>query len=262
MNDETLLLRERHALILRTLATDGRVLAPALALRLNVSEDTVRRDLRDLAAAGLCQKVYGGALALPAAPDGGALAQRRGLQDAAKARLARAAASVVRAGQVLFIDAGSTNIAIAAALPNVELTVITNAPLVAAQLVERSNVELIMLGGRVDPHSGGSVGVSALRDLAALRPDLYMLGGCGVDRGVGITGADFDEAEFKRLAVAASQAVLVAATADKLGTAARYVVLASPGLTYLAVEHDADAIQCDSFAAFGVQLLRAAAPTA
>ena len=258
MNLDPLLLRERHALILQRLAAEGRVLAPALAQQLQVSEDTIRRDLRDLAAAGLCQKVYGGALALPAAPDGGTLSQRRGQQGATKARLAQAAASVVRAGQVLFIDAGSTNIAIAAALPALALTVITNAPLVAAQLVERPQIELIMIGGRVDPRSGASVGASALRDLAPLRPDLYFLGGCGIDGGAGVTVSDYEEAEFKRRAAAASVAVLVAATADKLGTAAPYQVLTAAQLHYLVVEHDADATQCGALADAGITLLRAA----
>ena len=61
-----LLLQERHDLILAQLSADGRVLAAQLAQALNVTEDTIRRDLRDLAAAGLCQKVYGGAVRIPA----------------------------------------------------------------------------------------------------------------------------------------------------------------------------------------------------
>ena len=71
----TLLLKQRHALIQQQLQADGRVLALDLARQLDVSEDTIRRDLREMAAAGLCQRVYGGAL--PLAPDGGSLTQRK-----------------------------------------------------------------------------------------------------------------------------------------------------------------------------------------
>src|SRR5476651_532216 len=127
---DSLLLQERHALILERLRADGRVLAPELAAWLKVSEDTIRRDLRDLAAAGLCQKVYGGALRLPLppAPNDGTLSQRRDHRAAAKSRLAQAAATLIAPGSLVFIDAGSTNLGIAAALPDVPLTVVANAP--------------------------------------------------------------------------------------------------------------------------------------
>ena len=97
---DNLLLQERHALILERLRADGRVLAPDLAAWLKVSEDTIRRDLRDLAAAGLCQKVYGGALQLPLppAPNDGTLGQRRDHRAAAKSRLAQAAATLIAPG--------------------------------------------------------------------------------------------------------------------------------------------------------------------
>jgi DeoR/GlpR family transcriptional regulator of sugar metabolism len=83
--------------------------------RSQVSEDSVRRDLRELAAQGLCKRVYGGALPLSAAST--PLKQRRSEHGNRKLALARKAVTLVRQGQVLLIDAGSTNAAIAAALP-------------------------------------------------------------------------------------------------------------------------------------------------
>lgn len=257
MTADNLLLRERHALILQRLRTEGRVLAPNLAQQLNVSEDTIRRDLRDLAAVGLCQKVYGGALRLPLPPDNGTLAQRSTHQVASKSRLALAAATLVAAGNILFIDAGSTNLNIAAALPEVPLTVITNAPAIAALLLERPLIELIMIGGRIDARSGASLGATALRDIELIRPDLLFLGACGVDVQAGVSAFHFEEAEFKRRVAAISKAVLVAATCDKLGTAAPYPVLAAAQLSHLVIEHDADAGQASAFSALGVHLLRA-----
>ena len=106
---------ERQQIILERLARRGRVLAGDLAREFRTSEDTIRRDLREMAAAGQCRRVYGGALPLSPAfgPAGGATAEA----PERKAALGRAAAALVRTGQVVFFDAGSTNAAIARALP-------------------------------------------------------------------------------------------------------------------------------------------------
>lgn len=258
-----LLLQERHALILERLRSEGKVLAPDLALALNVSEDTIRRDLRDLAAAGLCQKVYGGALRLPPvppAPNDGTLLQRRGHRSDAKSRLAQAAVTLIQPGALVFLDAGSTNLGLAAALPDdLKLTVVTNAPAIAAVLIDKPRVELILVGGRVDAASGACLGAGALRDIELFRPDLFCLGACGVDVAAGLTAFQYEEALFKRRVAEASRAVLVAATGDKLGTAAPYPVMDAARLQHLVVEHDADEGIVAAFAALGTLVLRASA---
>ena len=116
--------QERQPWIVNRLRSHGRVVTLELAGLFRVSEDSVRRDLRELAAQGLCKRVYGGALPLSAAST--PLKQRRTEAGGRKQALARRAVSLVRRGQVLLIDAGSTNAAIAAALPeNFGLTVVT-----------------------------------------------------------------------------------------------------------------------------------------
>ena len=97
------------------------------------------------------------------------------------------------------------------------------------------------------------------REVELIRPDWFFLGACGADADAGITAFDFDEGAFKRRVAAVSKAVLVAATIDKLGTAAPYLVLPSRRLSHLVIEHDADAAQAEAFAALGVQVLRAPA---
>src|ERR1700728_3403779 len=127
---------ERQREILRRLNSHGRVVAAELAAAFAISEDSIRRDLRELAARGLCRRVYGGAL--PVGPDLPPVSLRRGLQVEAKLRLAHQAASLVRAGQTILIDAGSTNSAIADALPDrMDLTVVTTAPDIAQRLMDR-----------------------------------------------------------------------------------------------------------------------------
>jgi len=229
---------ERQQIILDRLARRGRVLAGDLAREFRTSEDTIRRDLREMAAAGKCRRVYGGAL--PLSPASGPLAARISQAPERKAALGRAAAALVRAGQVLFFDAGSTNAAIARALPaGLDLVIATNAPDIAADLVGKAGVELIVIGGRVDPRSGAALGARALRDARAIRVDLAFLGACAVDVRAGVAAFDAEEAEFKRLIAEGAKAVAAAVTTDKLGTAAPFAVAPVSRLTHLVVEADA-----------------------
>jgi len=239
MNMQDFLLRERQSVIAERLKTRGRVLAAELAAEFGVSEDTVRRDLREMAAAGLCERVYGGAL--PVSPAAGNLRQRMAFAADRKEVLARAAVLEISAGLTVFFDAGSTNLAIANALPvDLPLTAATNAPAIAAALIDKPAVNVILIGGMVDRQTGGSLGAKALRDMEQLSPDLCILGACGVDLEAGITTFGFEDAEFKRFATSRSKRVLVAATSEKFGTAAPHSILPIAHCACLVVEHDTD----------------------
>lgn len=253
-----LLTAERQTKIRSLLAQDGRVLAARLAETFGVSEDTVRRDLREMAEAGLCQRVYGGAV--PMAPFGGSLSERQHVRTDGKSALAAAVATSIAPGSVVFLDAGSTNLAIAGRLPEeAGLTVITNAPAIATALLERGGIETILLGGRVDPVTGGCFGAKALADADRFRPDVLVLGACGVDAAAGITSHVFEEAEFKAALAAGSRQVLVAATTDKIGTAAAYAVLPPGGISTLFVEADCPAALLAPFRAAEVTIVTAGA---
>ena len=148
---------ERQREILRRLNSHGRVVAAALAIAFAVSEDSIRRDLRELAARGLCRRVYGGALLV--GPDLPPVSLRRGQQVETKLLLARKAVSLVRSGQTLLIDAGSTNSAIADALAErMDLTIVTTAPDIAQRLMDRQGFEILMIGGCIDKRAGSAVG--------------------------------------------------------------------------------------------------------
>src|SRR5471030_408274 len=103
-----MLTSQRKKAILKTLARDGQVLAKQLSVSFGVSEDTVRRDLRELAGDGLLQRVHGGAL--PASPASADFAQRRPLEPSTKRAVAGAAAAMIGDGQVVIIDGGTTAI--------------------------------------------------------------------------------------------------------------------------------------------------------
>ncbi|WP_276611185.1 DeoR/GlpR family DNA-binding transcription regulator [Lichenicoccus roseus] len=254
--------RQRH--ILEHLSRSGRVMAIDLARRFGVSEDTARRDLRDLAAAGLCRRVYGGAL--PLSPATGTLRQRETEQVSRKAALGQAAADllakVIQPHQVLFLDAGSTNVAVARALSQeLRITVVAHAPRVAAALADAAGIELVMIGGRVDPRSGAALGIRALRDLAAIRIDVALLGACAIDAAAGLAAFHLEDAEFKRAAAQDAAMVLSTATSGKLGTGAPFAVLPASRLAHLVVEADAPATLLEPFVALGIAIHRAGAAT-
>lgn len=247
---------ERQEAILDRLARRGRVLAGELARDFNTSEDTIRRDLRDMAAAGLCRRVYGGAL--PLSPASGTLAAREAEAPERKAALGRAAASLVQPGQVLFIDAGSTNAAIARALPaGLGVTVATNAPSIAEALAGKPGVEIVLIGGRVDPRSGAALGARALRDAGEIRVDLAFIGACAVDAAAGLAAFGAEEAEFKRLVAAQAAAVVAAVTTEKLATSAPFFVAPIAALDTLVVEADAPPEALAPLIASGIRVVRA-----
>ncbi|MGV3491286.1 MAG: DeoR/GlpR family DNA-binding transcription regulator [Devosia sp.] len=233
-----MLTEERHDVIRTRLAAEGKVLASVLATTFGVSEDTVRRDLRELARAGECRRVYGGALAM--APDLGSIAQRQDVLAESKRRLAQTAVSLIGAGQTIFIDAGSTNLAVAAALSReLPLTVITNAPAVALALADHRLCRTVVIGGTFDADKGACVGAQAVGAVRQFNADAVVLGTCGIDALVGVSALDGEEAAIKRAMVEQSRRVIVAATNDKLGTVAPYVVAGPERVDELVVEGEA-----------------------
>lgn len=258
MSISELLLGERQTLIQERLARHGRVIAAELATELGVSEDTIRRDLREMASAGLCRRVYGGALQFGPSTS---FSERVGVDVDRKEALARAAVLLIEPGSTIFLDAGSTNLAIARALPaDKNLTAVTNAPAIAAALIDRPGIEIIQIGGPIDRKTGAATGAKALRDAETLRPDLCILGVCGLHADAGVTAFSFEEAEFKRFVALHSHAVLAAVTNDKLSVAAPYAVIPLTHLSQAVLEADADEQELLELAALGVRLTRAERP--
>ena len=147
--------RKQH--ILEVLRRSGQIVAKDLSQELGLSEDTIRRDLRELAAEGLLQRVHGGAL--PASPAIGDFAARLNVATDEKRLIGLAAAGIVRAGQVVILDGGTTAVQIARHFPaDLKATVVTHSPTIAIELVEHRNIEVILIGGRLFKHSVVVVG--------------------------------------------------------------------------------------------------------
>jgi len=207
--------------MLAVLARDGKLVASRLVEELGVSEDTVRRDLRDLAARGLVQRVHGGAL--PPAPQPGTFAHRSETATAEKAAIARAVADLVADARVLLIDGSTTNLEVARLLPGTRVgTVLTNSPPIAAALAEHP-----------------------------------ILGVCALHPEVGLTTDDLDEAEVKRAMVLSSGEVIAPATSDKLRAASAYLVAPVGEVTHVVADPGATDDLLDPYRALGVSVLRA-----
>ena len=219
-----MLVPERRDLLLARLRRDGRVIAKDLAAELGLSEDSVRRDLREMAAAGLCQRVYGGAV--PASPAVADYATRRGVAVDSKARVAAAAVQLVAPGSTVILDGGTTALAVARALPaDLVATVVTHSPTVAAALVEHPGVEVYVLGGRLFKHSAVTSGAAAVEAAAAVNADLFLLGVTGVHPDSGLTTGDADEAAMKRALARRAADTYVLASVEKIGAASPFAVL-------------------------------------
>jgi DeoR/GlpR family transcriptional regulator of sugar metabolism len=215
---------QRRDLLLTRLRTDGRLVAKELATELGVTEDNIRRDLREMAAAGLCQRVYGGALPIsPAAAD---YATRAAVATAGKQRVAAAAVALIRPGSTVLIDGGTTALAVTAALPaDLIATVVTHSPTVAAALVAHPTVDVFVLGGRLFKHSAVTCGAAAAEAAQAVAADLFLLGVTGVHDQAGLTTGDPDEAAMKRVLASRAADTYVLASSEKIGAASPFTVL-------------------------------------
>ena len=219
-----MLAAQRKEFLLDRLARDRRLVAKDVAAELGVSEDSVRRDLRELAAAGLCQRVYGGALPVsPAVADYGT---RQAVEVDSKHRVAVAAAALIKPGATVILDGGTTALEVTRALPaDLTATVVTHSPTVAAALAGHRSVEVYVLGGRLFRHSMVTCGAAAVEAAQVVHADLFLLGVTGVHPEAGLTTGDADEAAMKRALAQRAADTFVMASAEKIGAASRFAVL-------------------------------------
>ncbi len=249
-----MLAAQRRDLLLDRLRRDGRLVAKDLAVELGVSEDSVRRDLRELAAAGLCQRVYGGAL--PVSPAIADYAGRESVEPASKERVAATAARLVEPGTTVLLDGGTTALAVARALPlDLAATVVTHSPTVAAALVDHRDVEVFLLGGRLFKHSLVTCGAAAVEAAQGVSADLFLLGVTGVHHQAGLTTGDADEAAMKRALSRRAADTYVLASAEKIGAASRFRVLDLAEVTAVITDADPDSPAVRELADAGVELL-------
>jgi len=250
-----MLTAERRRSIMQTLQRDGKVLASELSKTLQVSEDTIRRDLRELAATGMLQRVHGGAL--PRSPATASFMERQQQTPEAKVAIAQAAVRLIRQDQVIILDGGTTPLQVAQRLPpELHATVITHSPPVALALAEHPGIEVIVIGGKLYKHSMVAVGAATVEAFQNMRADLCFLGIYSLHPEIGISTLDLEEAYVKRAMIASAAEVVALASAEKLGTASPYIIGPLSDLTHLVTERSVSNEVLAPYRAQGITIVR------
>ncbi len=253
-----MLTAERRRSIMQALQRDGKVLASELSKNFQVSEDTIRRDLRELAEAGMLQRVHGGALPRP--PVSASFSERQQQATGAKEAIARAALRFIRPEQVIILDGGTTLLQVARQLPRDQrLTVITHSPPIVMALTEpeHSEIEVILIGGQMNKHAQVAQGASTVDAYRNIRADLCFLGIRGLHPTIGISTSDLEESYVKRAMVASAAEVVALSSAEKLDTAAPYIIGSSSLLTRLVTERSVSEEVLAPYREQGITIIRA-----
>ncbi|AGB82645.1 transcriptional regulator of sugar metabolism [Serratia sp. FGI94] len=251
-----MLTSQRKKLILEKLAREGQVLAKQLSETFGLSEDTIRRDLRELDSEGLLQRVHGGAL--PVSPAIAPFAERNQQESGAKRAIARAAAAMILPGQVAIVDGGTTSAELVKQLPlSLQATIVTHSPSVAVGLVDHPQIEVILIGGRLYKHSIVTVGAAAVEAMSYIRADLYFMGVTGVHPSAGLSTGDLEEAYIKRALAARAAETVVLASAAKLNAASQYAIGDITLAQSIIVERDTDQALISPLQQAGISVIKA-----
>ncbi|MCB0527918.1 MAG: DeoR/GlpR transcriptional regulator [Lewinellaceae bacterium] len=230
-----MLKKERQALILREVNIHNKVSHGDLSEQLGVSEDTVRRDLQELADQDLLVKVRGGAISRSFHIYSYKENQIYAYQE--KTTIAQKAISLLRDGMLVLISGGTTNLEVARILPpELKATFCTVSLPTALQLAEHPSSDTIFIGGRISSSAQISTGGEVIRKLADLRPDLCLLGANSIDPEAGVTDSDWDVVEVKQMMVSVSKKVAALAISEKLNSAQKMKVCSLAQLDYLLTE--------------------------
>ena len=241
----------RRARLLARLREDGQASVATLARDLDVTPSTVRRDLTRLARDGVLVRTYGGAAA-------SAATDRRVPPDpriAAKRAIAAAASDLVVDDQTIAISSGTTTLELARLLVDRRLTVITNALDVAAILLDRPGIELVVLGGVVRPGMHSTLGHLAELALGELRADVLFMGIGAASPEQGLMNDSIPEILTDRALRRAARTCVVLADASKLGRVAPAFVFGLDQVDTIVTDADADRDVVAAFEAGGVHVV-------
>jgi len=216
-----MLKEERQQTILNEVELHNRVLLTDIAEMLDVSVDTVRRDVKELDSENRLRKVHGGAISLgftlPSAPNQNIYALPQ------KSVIAKKAVKLLKDGSVIFIDGGTTCLELARIIPRqLHLTCFTFSLQVALQLLSKPFVEVIFIGGAISRDAQISVGASTVHQLADIRVDYGFIGTGYVDAVHGLTEFDWEIVQVKKAVINASKKTVLLCISEKLNSQHRY----------------------------------------
>lgn len=248
-----MLKKERQAYILQQINIHNKVLSTDLCTQLNVSEDTVRRDLQELAEEGKLVKVHGGALStsyhisfnntnIYSLPE--------------KQRIAHKTLPLIKDGMVILLSGGTTIRELIKSLPeNLSATFITVSVSSALELLDHPNCEVIFIGNKLNKSAQISVGAEVIEKLKYIKADLCILGTNSIHPTEGITDLEWEIIEVKKAMIQASTKVASLAISEKLNSVQKYKVCPTSAIHYLITELEPSATQLSTYVQTGVQVL-------
>ncbi|MBC6110713.1 DeoR/GlpR family DNA-binding transcription regulator [Pedobacter fastidiosus] len=231
-----MLKRERHDFIMRQINLHNRVLTSDLVQLLNVSEDTIRRDLQELVDEGLLFKVHGGALSKSyhSSFDDSTVYARD-----SKIIIAKKATNLIKDGMVVLIGGGTTILEFVKQLPQgISATFFTISPLVAVELAKYNNVEVILIGGLFSKNSQVTYGGHVISQLSEIKADLCLMGTSALHPEGGLTDTDWEINQLKKAMLACSKKSAVLCISEKLDITLRLKVCPIESISYLVTELD------------------------
>lgn len=227
-----LLKAERQDKILDILSMEKKIIASEMSVRLGVSEDTIRRDIKELDQKGLLKKVHSGAV--KTGPAKTRFYQRMELDLDEKIRIAKKGAALIEPESVILIDDGTTNYQLVNQLDQrISCTIITNSIPIINLLETYPNVQVITLGGNLFKASMANLGYETIKQLDTIHPDLYFMGIYSISDEVGVTHSAMDECQLKQKMLSVSSQTAALVTREKIGSVSNYVVCKTSDLTYM-----------------------------
>lgn len=209
-----MLTEERFAVIRSLLVDDSVVKIQTIVEATQASESTVRRDLSQLEELGELVRVHGGAKRIFSVDLEPSVGEKRLRSQAEKVAIARYAASIIKEGEFIYIDAGTTTLAMVPYIQAEGLTIVTNGLELAVQLAD-SKFTVILLGGLIKPNTRAMIGSDTLKQLRQYRFSRAFMGTNGIDASYGFTTPDTQEAHVKESALAQANRVYVLADNSK-----------------------------------------------
>jgi len=242
--------------ILETTVDNGQATVAALSRHFGVSEATIRRDLRELAARGLLRRAHGGTVTLAHPAPEPPVIQRALQQQDCKEQIARAAAALVRDGESVFIGSGSTAACVARCLADrKDLTVVTNALNVAMELAAFPGVTVVVTGGMLRASELSLVGHITEQALREVRVDKVIIGMRAISLEAGMTNDYLPEVMTDRTIIGMAPELIVVADHTKFGKAASAYVAPVERITVLITDAQTDPQVLARLEALGVRVI-------
>lgn len=248
-----MLKKERQDFVMRQINLHNRVLTSDLVHMLNVSEDTIRRDLQEMSDENLLYKVHGGALSKSyhsTFDDSTVYAKE------AKISIAKKTTPLIKDGMVILTGGGTTIIEFVKQLPeNLQATFFTVSPLVAVELAKYRKIEVILIGGMFSKNSQITYGGHVISQLSEINADLCLLGTSAIHPTDGLTDTDWEINQLKKTMLSSSRKSAILCISEKLNISLRIKVASLENISYLITELDPSDEQLDNYQVRGLKIL-------